>query len=61
MKSFKRIIVALALICSLLLPNVGVSNVQHAHAATYTANWGQREVVATSLSDSAVAFYQKYN
>ena len=31
----------------------------HAHAASYTYNWGTRGTTATELSDAAVAFYEK--
>ncbi|MBR4419638.1 MAG: endonuclease, partial [Clostridia bacterium] len=53
MKTLRRIALVVALIVSMLIPNFS----QVAQAASYVANWGQRDVVATYLSQAAKDFY----
>ena len=57
MKAFKRIVLSLVLAISVVMPSLSFK----VSAATYVANWGQRGVVATSLSNAAVNFYTKYS
>ena len=56
MKAFRKIILSLTLAIAIVMPSLSFE----VSAATYVANWGERGVVATALSDRAVAFYNKY-
>ncbi|MBR4420144.1 MAG: hypothetical protein IKT32_04625, partial [Clostridia bacterium] len=53
MKIFRKIVLAVVLAVSILLPNFQVE----VSAASYVYNWGERGVVATGLSNAAKSFY----
>ena len=57
MKAFRRIVLAFILVIAMLAPTFKFE----VSATSYVANWGQRGVVATYLSDAAKNFYTKNN
>ena len=53
----KRVVSAMLVLVMVLSLFSGLT--VHAHAASYTYNWGTRGTTATELSNAAVAFYEK--
>ena len=58
MKKLAKFCLILSLLGTAVMPVFAQERVEMAAAASYKANWGQREVTCTSLSNDAVAFYR---